>query len=156
MQTKAPYQLAIIIGIALLTSNCAYFDRIRQDVNYLQIKKSISKSRLEEIKKFTGRAPLSEAYEFSFIDVHNKSFSLLFTVHENSFSECTLKYRKANDIRRDADRIDKNMGILTALNQNLPRPGEISWKTIDQFPSEEARDGYQIMLEYIRYKIRDS
>ncbi len=156
MYTKAPYQLAIIIGIALLTSHCAYFDRVRQDVSYLQIKKSIARSRLEETKKFTGRAPLSEAYEFSFTNVHNKSFSLLFTVHENSFSECTLKYRKANDIHRDANRIDENIGILTALNKNLPQADEISWKTVDQLPSEEARDGYQIMLEYIRYKIRDA
>lgn len=156
MCTKAPYQLAIIISIALLTSNCAYFDEIRQDVNYLQIKKSISKSRLKETKKFTGRAPLNDAYEFSFTNVHNKSFSLLFTVHENSFSECTLKYRKANDIRRDADRIDENIGILTTLNKNLPQADEISWKTVNQLPSEDARDGYQIMLEYIRYKIRDS
>ena len=156
MYTKAPYQLAVIIGIVLLTSNCAYFDRIRQDVNYLQIKKSISKSTLQETKKFTGRAPLSEAYEFSFTNVHNKSFSLLFTVHENSFSQSTLKYRKANDLHRDADRIDEDTGILTALNKNLPQPDEIYWKTVDQLPREEAQDGYQIMLEYIRYKIRDS
>ena len=156
MITKAPIRLAIIISIVLITSNCAYLDRIRQETNYLKIENNISISRLEEAEKFIGKAPLSKAYRFSFSNTQNKSFSLVFTVHESSFSKSTLTYRKANALHRNADQIDGNVRILTALDKSLPQTDEISWKALDQLPTQEAQDSYQIMLEYIRFKIRDS
>ena len=154
MRILAPYQLAFIICVVLLTSNCVYFTQISLRVNHQKIENSISTSQLDGAKLFIGKAPLSKAYEFNFSTTQNNSYSLLFTVHESSFSQSTLKYLLANNLRRDANYIDEAFGVLTALNKNLPRPNEISWHKLNQLSIDEAQEGYKLMLDYIRYKIR--
>lgn len=156
MKDIAPYQIATLIIVSLLTNGCAYIDHIQQNANYRNIENSISISNLESAEKFIGKAPLSRAYEFSFTNARDESFSLLFTLHENSFSQSTLKFRRDDEFLRDASRIDENKRILLALKNHLPQTNQVSWIIVGELPKDEAMDYYSVMLEYIRYKIRDS
>lgn len=156
MKENAPRQIATLIIISLLISGCTYIDHIQQNANYRSIESSISISNLESAEKFISKAPLSRVYEFSFTNVHDESFSLLFTLHENSFPQSTLKFRRDDDFLRDASRIDENKRILLALKNHLPQTNQISWIDVGALPKDEAMDYYSVMLEYIRFKIRDS
>ncbi len=156
MKVNAPHQITTLFTIVLIISGCTYIDSIQEDANYRNIESSISISKLDEAEKFIGKAPLSRAYEFSFLNAQNESFSLLFTIHENSFPQSTLQYRRDNEFLRHAFRIDEKKSILVALDKNLPKTNQITWISIGELPSDEAMDNYSVMLEYIRFKIRDS
>lgn len=156
MKVVASYKIAFIFALVLLLSSCAYLEVIQSSANHKLIENSISTSRLDGATIFIGRAPLSKAYEFNFTNTRKNSYSLIFTIHESSFSDSTLKYLSANKIRREADQINKEKRILEALNKSLPQLKEIAWQAIDQQSLEETQEGYQLMLDYIRYKIRQS
>lgn len=156
MKEKAPHKIATLIIISLLISGCTYIDHIQQNANYRNIESNISISNLESAEKFIGKAPLSHVYEFSFTNSRDESFSLLFTLHENSFPQSTLKFRRDDEFLRDASRIDENKRILLALKNHLPQTNQISWIDVGALPKDEAMDYYSVMLEYIRFKIRDS
>ena len=156
MKVVTSYKIAFISGVVLLLSNCSYLKLIQSNAHHKIIENSITTSRLDGATVFFGRAPLSKAYEFNFTNTRKKSYSLIFTVHESSFSNSTLKYLAAKKIRRDADQINEEVGVLKALNKNLPQTNEVAWQTINQQSLEEAQEGYQLMLDYIRYKIRQS
>ncbi|QMU62278.1 MAG: hypothetical protein GKR92_11465 [Gammaproteobacteria bacterium] len=75
---------------------------------------------------------------------------------ESSFSKSVIKLRDTNDLHRSAIRIDESKNILNALNINLPNPNSIIWKQVSKdIEKDEARDGYFVMQEYIRLKIRN-
>jgi len=156
MKVNAPHEITTLFTIVLIISGCAYIDSIQKDSNYRNIESSISISKLDEAEKYIGKAPLSRAYEFSFLNAQNESFSLLFTIHENSFPQSTLQYRRDNELLRHAFRIDEKKSILVSLDKNLPKTNQIIWINIGELPSDEAMDNYSVMLEYIRFKIRDS
>jgi len=156
MKEKAPHQIATLIIMSLLISGCAYIDYIQQNANYRSIESSISISKLENAEKFIGKAPLSRVYEFSFTNAQDESFSLLFTLHENSFPQSTLKFRRDDEFLRNASRIDENKRILLALINHLPQANQVTWIYVGELPKYEAMDNYSVMLEYIRFKIRDS
>ena len=156
MKGKAPGQLALLIIVTLLISGCAYIDYMQDNANYRNIENSISISTLDNAEKYIGKAPLNRMYEFSFTNAQNDSFSLLFTLHENSFPLSTLKYRRDNEFLREASRIDDKKHILLSLNKHLPQTNQVAWITVGELPKDEVMDNYSVMLEYIRFKLRDS
>ena len=155
MRIKAPKLIVLFLTVALLFSSCAYVERVRLKAEHKKIENSISTSRLENANVFFGKAPLSKAYEFNFINTQKDPFSLLFTVHEGSFSSSTLKYRSANRAYRDSNLISNEVGVLNALNESLPKPTQVAWYSLDPRNVDEAEEGYRLMLEYIRFKIRN-
>ena len=156
MRVVTLYKFAFISVAVLLLCNCTYLEFIQTSANHRNIENSIGTSRLDSATVFFGRAPLSKAYEFNFSTTQKNPYSLLFTVHESSFADSTLKFRATSKIRRDANQINEQRNILEALNKNLPKSKEVTWQAVDLESSEEVQEGYQLMLDYIRYKIRDS
>ncbi len=147
----------VFIGLAaLLCTSCSYIQHYQQKSQHVHIQNKISASTLNKVNQYTSRTPFHKTYEFEFNNINNKPYALIFYISESSFSKSIIKHRKANDLHRDAIRIDDSKDILAALNKNLPKPESISWQQVAyHIEEDEARDGYYVMQEYIRHKIRD-
>ncbi len=156
MKAQATDKLTFLISIIILLSSCSYLEHIKLSTEYKVIEKNITRPKLVDATIFLGRAPLSRAYEYGFTDFKNHSFSLIFIVHESSFSKSNLKYLNTSDLRQDASSINTEINILTTLNSNLPQLKEVSWQTINHADLEEVKEGYRLLLDFIRYKIRSS
>ena len=155
MEIKAPKRIVLLLAVALLLSGCAYIEKVRLKAEHKNIENSISTSKLKDATIYFGKAPLSKAYEFNFTNAEKNPFSLLFTIHEGSFARSTLKYQAANRAHRDSSLISNEVGVLNALNENLPKPPQVAWYKLNPRNVEDAEEGYRLMLDYIRYKIRD-
>lgn len=147
----------IFIGLAaLMCTSCSYIQHYQQQAQYSQIQNEISFSKLDRVNEYTSRTPFHKTYEFEFRNSQNKPYALVFYISESSFSKSIIKHREENDLHRDAVRIDISKNILSALNKNLPKPESITWHQVaNQIEEDDARDGYYVMQEYIRLKIRD-
>lgn len=155
MRVKALLQTAFIFAVVLHTSSCAYFEQARLSVNHKKIENNVSSSKLVDTTIYFGKAPLSKAYKFNFTNSKNYPFSLIFTVHEGSFSDSNLNHLTGNTSHKNSYSINDEIRVLSALNKNLPKTNQISWSNIDQRNVAEAQEGYALMLEYIRYKVRE-
>ena len=151
------YLKYIFLGLAaLLCSSCSYIEHRQQQESFETIQNDISTSTLDKVNKYTSRGNFNKTYEFELINSTNKPYALIFYINESSFSESIIKHRKENDLRRNAVRIDESKEILSTLNNSLPKPKNITWQQVaNQIEQEDARDGYFILQEYIRHKIRD-
>ncbi len=142
--------------IVLLCTNCSTIQHFQQQAQYSAIQAVISPSSLNKVNEFTSRTPFHKTYEFEFSTPEDKAYSLVFYLSENNFAKSRLKHRNVNELHRHAVRIDQNKDILTTLNKNLPESESIAWfQVTKQISKEDAQDGYQVMQEFIRLKIRD-
>ena len=151
------YHQYIFMGLAVwLSTSCSYIQHYQQQTQYAQIQKKISISTLNKVNQYTSRSPFHKTYEFEFNNLNNKPYALIFYISESSFSKSIIKHRNVSDLHRDAIRVDDSKNILTTLNKNLPKPESITWQQVaNHIEEDEARDGYYVMQEYIRLKIRD-
>jgi hypothetical protein len=154
---RTPSSKYFFIAIATLVSaNCSYVQHYQEQEKYSQIQNNISLSTLDKVNEYTSRSPFHKTYEFEFNNANNNTFALIFYLNESSFSKSIIKHRHAKDLHRDAVRVDENSVILQKLQESLPRENLITWKQVASHIEEhEARDGYHVMQEYIRLKIRD-
>lgn len=149
-------KFSFLVLVALLCSSCSYIQHRQQQASYETIQNDISKSTLNKINKYTSRGTFDKTYEFELINSTSQPYALIFYINESSFSDSIIKHRKEDDLRRNAIRIDESKHILNTLNKNLPKPKNISWQQVaNQIEQEDARDGYFVLQEYIRHKIRD-
>ncbi len=149
-------QKLLIAFVALQCASCSYIQHYQQQSQFSHIQHNISLSTLDKVNKYTSRTPFHKIYEFEFNNLHNKPYALIFYMSESSFSKSVIKHRDANDLHRSAIRIDESKNILNTLNINLPNPDSIRWQQVSKhIEKDEARDGYYVMQEYIRLKIRD-
>jgi len=149
-------QIILIAFVALQCASCSYVQHYQQQSQFSYIQNNISLSTLDKASKYTSRTPFHKIYEFEFNNSHNKPYALIFYMSESSFSKSIIKHRDANDLHRNAIRIDESKNVLSTLNINLPNPDNIIWQQVSkQIEKDEARDGYYVMQEYIRLKIRD-
>ena len=147
----------IFIGLAAwLCTSCSYIQYYQQQIQYTQIQNKISISTLNKVNQYTSRTPFQKTYEFEFNNLNNKPYALIFYISESSFSNSIIKHRNDDDLHRDAVRVDDSKIILAALNKNLPKADSITWQQVANHIEEDvARDGYYVMQEYIRLKMRD-
>lgn len=146
----------LIANATLVCSSCSYIQHYQQQEQYSQIQKNISSLTLDQVNEYTSRTPFHKTYEFEFKNTSDSSFALIFYLNESSFSKSIIKHRQANELHRKATRIDESKLILHELNKNLPKASVIAWRQVaNHIAVEEARDGYHVMQEYIRLKIRD-
>lgn len=139
-----------------MSANCSYFQSYQHQQKQQKIKNNLSDSRLERVNEYTSRTPFHKTYEFEFDSTNKNAYALIFYISESSFSKSIIKHRNQSDFHRDAIRIDDNKIILNSLNKHLPHANHVAWQQVANHISEEdARDGYQILQEYIRLKIRD-
>jgi hypothetical protein len=150
------FQKLFICLAALLCTNCSYIQKYLQETQYSQIENKITLSTLDKVNEYTSQTPFHKTYEFEFNKSKDNSYALIFYLSESRFSKSIIKHRNAIDLHRNAIRIDNSKNILTTLNKSLPHADSISWQQVsNQVTEDEARDGYHIMQEYIRLKIRD-
>jgi len=156
MNNKYHHQ-CIFIGLAAwLCTSCSYIQYYQQQIQYTQIQNKISISTLNKVNQYTSRTPFQKTYEFEFNNLNNKPYALIFYISESSFSNSIIKHRNDDDLHRDAVRVDDSKIILAALNKNLPKADSITWQQVANHIEEDvARDGYYVMQEYIRLKMRD-
>ena len=154
---KLNYHQSILIGaIVWFCTGCSYLQHYQQQSEYAQIHSEISIATLDTVNQYTSRTPFNKTYEFEFNSSNEKSFALIFYISESSFSKSIIKHRNINDLHRDAVRIDGSKDILASLNKNLPKPESIAWQNVsNHIKEDEARDGYYVMQEYIRLKVRE-
>lgn len=147
----------VLIAIAtLVCSSCSYIQHYQEQEKFSQIQKNITLSTLDKVNEYTSRTPFHKTYEFEFYNSNNISYALIFYLNESSFSKSIIKHRKENDLHREAVRIDESKFILKDLENNLPEANVIAWRQVaNHIAADEARDGYHVMQEYIRLKIRD-
>ncbi|MFK7816503.1 MAG: hypothetical protein AB8B92_09210 [Gammaproteobacteria bacterium] len=147
----------ILIAIAtLVCTNCNYIQHYQTQEQYSKIQENISLSTLDKVNEYTSRTPFHKTYEFEFNNSNNNPYALIFYLNESSFSKSIIKHRKENDLHREAIRIDESKFILRDLENNLPKASVIAWRQVaNHIAADEARDGYHVMQEYIRLKIRD-
>ena len=140
-----------------LCTSCSYIQHYQQHVELSRIQTNIPLSKLEKVNAYTSHAPFHKTYEFEFSDTQgNSPYALIFFISESRFNHSMIKHRYQSDLHRDAIRIDSNKKILVTLNKNLPDVDTIRWQLVAEYiPQDEARDGYHILQEYIRHKIRD-
>lgn len=156
MYNKVFHQHIFMYLAVLLCANCSYIQKHQQEAKYSIIESKITLSRLDKVNEYTSHTPFHKTYEFEFDNSKDDSYALIFYISETSFSKSIIKHRNANDLHRNAVRIDASKNILTALSKNLPKAENVSWQQVaNQVTEDEARDGYHIMQEYIRLKIRD-
>jgi hypothetical protein len=156
MKRILSYQFIIIAIASFVSPSCSYIQHYQEQEKYLGIQNNLSSSTLDKVYKYTSRSPFHKTYEFEFNNANNTTYALIFYLNESSFSKSIIKHRHANDLHRDAVRVDDNSLILTKLEKSLPKESLITWKQIDsQIAKHEARDGYQVMQEYIRLKVRN-
>jgi len=150
------YLKYIFLSLAVLfCSSCSYIQHRQQQATFETIQNDISVSTLDKVKKYTSRGTYDRTYEFELINSTNTPYALIFYINESSFSQSIIKHRNENDLRRDAVRIDESKELLSALNSSLPKPYNIVWQQVAyQTELEDARDGYFVLKEYIRHKIR--
>jgi len=145
-----------IFLVAWLCSSCSYIQHHQQETLYSQIENKITLSKLDKVNEYTSRTPFHKTYEFEFNLTNENPYALIFYISESSFSKSIIKHRKTSDLHRNAIRIDDSKSIMTTLNKNLPDADSITWQQVASHVSEsEARDGYHVLQEYIRLKIRD-
>ncbi len=149
MYNKYIHKIYLIGLVVVLCTSCSYIQHYQQRAEYSAIQNNISLSTLNKANKFTSRTPFHKTFEFEFNTNTNKSYALIFYVSESKFSNSILKHRDGNELRRNAVRIDNSKIILVALNKNLPDANSATWLKNDE------RDGYHVMQEYIRLKIRN-
>ena len=153
---KKSFIYILVFLTALLSTNCSYIQKYQQETQYTLIENKITPSTLDNVNEYTSQTPFHKTYEFEFDNLKNDPYALIFYISESSFSKSIIKHRNANDLHRNATRIDASKDILTALNRNLPKANTISWQQVSNHTTEEdARDGYHILQEFIRLKIRD-
>ncbi|MGH1538110.1 MAG: hypothetical protein ACRBDX_08710 [Gammaproteobacteria bacterium] len=156
MNNMCFHKILFIWLTVLLCTSCSTIQHFKQQAKYSDIQADISPSTLNKVNEFTSRTPFHKTYEFEFATTSNKFYALTFYISESSFSKSMLKHRKVNELHRNAVRIDHSRNILTALNKNLPKSESITWLHVaHQLRKDDARDGYQVMQEFIRLKIRD-
>lgn len=150
------FKSTIIFLAVLVCVNCSYIQKHQLETQYSQVEQEISLSTLNNVNEYTSQTPFQKTYEFEFDSSNNNPYALIFYMSESSFSKSIIKHRNIGDLHRSAVRIDESVNILTALNKNLPNADHVSWQQIsNQITKEEARDGYHVMQEFIRLKIRD-
>ena len=149
MNNKYFHKFYLIGLLAMLCTSCSYIQHYQQQTKYSAIQNDISLSTLNKANEFTSRTPFHKTYEFEFSTIRNKSYALIFYMSESNFSKSILKHRNRNELHRNAVRIDNSKNILTTLNKNLPNADSATWL------KDDARDGYHVMQEYIRLKIRN-
>ena len=156
MDNKYFHQYIFIGLAALLCTSCSYIQHYQKRTQHAQIQVNLSISTLNKVNQYTSRTPFHKTYEFEFSNSNDKPYALIFYISESSFSKSIIKHRNTSDLHRDAVRVDDSKNILTALNKNLPKPESIIWQQVANHIEEHAaRDGYYVMQEYIRLKIRD-
>jgi len=142
--------------MTLISTSCSYIQNREEQAKYAHIQSEISLSKLDSVNEFTSRTPFTKTYEFEFSTSSNKPYALVFYLNESSFPKSIIKHRQPNELHRNAVRIDGNRDILTSLNKHLPKPNTITWQQVaKQIEQNDARDGYYVLQEYIRFKIRD-
>ena len=150
------FQYTLAFLTVLLCASCSYIQKHQQEAQYSIIENKITLSTLSKVNEYSSQTPFHKTYEFEFDNSKHASYALIFYISESSFSKSIIKHRNANDLHRNAVRIDASKNILTVLNKNLPNADNIRWQQVANHVTEdEARDGYHIMQEYIRLKIRD-
>jgi len=156
MQNKFHTQIICLGLIALMCSSCSYIQTRQEQAKLTHIQNDISVSTLDQVNEFTSRAPFTKTYEFEFRNSEKTPYALVFYLNESDFSNSVIKHRKPNELHRNAVRIDEAKEVLTILNKNLPNPETVPWPQVSkQIEKNDARDGYYVLQEYIRYKIRD-
>lgn len=156
MNKKYCSEYILIAITTLVCFNCSYIHHYQTQEQYSQIQDNISLSTLNKVNEYTSRTPFHKTYEFEFNNSNNNSYALIFYLNESSFSKSIIKHRKENDLHREAIRVDESKFILRDLEDNLPKASVIAWRQVaNHIAADEARDGYHIMQEYIRLKIRD-
>lgn len=156
MDNKFFQRYVFVILAAWLCTSCSYIQHHQQQAQYSQIENRITLSKLDKVIEYTSRTPYHKTYEFEFNQSKEDSYALIFYFSESSFSKSIIKHRKKNNFHRNAVRIDDSKNIMTALNKNLPDADTILWPQVTNHVSEnDARDGYHVLQEYIRLKIRD-
>ena len=156
MSTKFFCQHLLAGLAAVLCTSCSYIQHYQLQAKYSHIQNNISLSTLDRVNEYTSRTPFHKIYEFEFNTLQNNSYALIFYISESSFSKSIIKHHNANDLHRNAIRIDNSKYILSTLNKNLPNPDSIIWQQVaNQIPENDARDGYYVMQEYIRLKISE-
>jgi hypothetical protein len=154
MSNKFFCQHLLVGVIAALCTSCNSIQHYQLQAQYSHIQNNISLSTLDKVNKYTSRTPFHNTYEFEFNTSQNYSYALIFYISESNFSKSIIKHRNANDLHRNAIRIDDSKNILITLNKNLPNPDGIIWQQVaNQVAENDARDGYYVMQEYIRLKI---
>lgn len=150
------FKTTFIFLATLACTNCSYVQNHRLETQHSQVEQALSLSTLNNVNQYTSQTPFHKTYEFEFDNSKNNSYALIFYVSESSFSKSVIKHRNADTLNRDAIRIDDSVNVLSALNRNLPKVDQVSWQQVsNQITEEQARDGYLIMQEFIRLKIRD-
>jgi len=149
------YKLACFLSAALVLSNCAYISTLQQRAHLNNLANNITPSSLQAVERFTNNAPIRNSYKFDFIDSTNKSYSLLFSIHESNFNKSTLTYGDSRQSQKDAERIDASQTVLKKLQHKLPKENEIAWQKLTKSNIQEAESSYKLMLEYIRFKSRE-
>ena len=136
--------------------SCSIFQGYQYQQKQQNIEKYLSSSKLARVNEYTSRTPYHKTYEFEFSDKNKNAYALVFYMSESSFSKSIIKHRNQNDFHRDAIRIDDNVKIMSLLNKYLPHADHVPWRQVANHISEEdARDGYHILQEFIRLKIRN-
>lgn len=143
-----------LIILASIPCGCGYIDHIQDEANYKVIVNNINELRFDSTSKFLGKSPYINKYEFTFKNGQNEIISLLFSINEANFASSTLQYKRAHEFFREARYIESNKAILVNLENNLPKSYHVLWTTTELLSADEAMENYDLMLDYIRYKIR--
>ena len=156
MYNKLTVKFSLIGLVILLSIGCSYIQHYQQQSKLVHIQNNYSLSTLDKVVEYTSQAPFHKIYEFKFKNFQDKPYALVFYVSESSFSKSIIKHRNANNLHHDVIRIDNSKSLLAKLNKCLPSPDSIVWKNVSsQITVNEARDGYLMLQDYIRLKIRD-
>ena len=155
MQIKALQKLCFYIVCLIVLDACTYYEKLQRGAKLSEIEKVILPSNLKHSDRYIGKSPLRYTFKFVFVNQQNQSFSLVFKLHDSSFPNSMLSILDNNQTQRHGINIGEENSIQKVLLDNLPDSKAISWQKYTAVSGLSHKDGYELMQEYIRFKLRD-